>query len=268
MRTRSLLLAAIALWLGATASSAHADLFLKHKHHTDAMQIMGRAQPAQDLIQSIWMTQDKVRSDDEKQSLILRLDRGVVYILDHTQKTYVEMPLDMGRAVAEAVDDKEMTEEERAGFEMFAQRFMKLEITVTETNERKRIGTWDCRKYVQTVQAGMMNGTSQIWATQDLKLDYDLFARLSAALLATQPGLGPWLEKATQEMAKIKGVPVLTTSTTQVMGQTMTSSQELVEFKEAKAPSGVFELPAGYLKQEQSAPAPPQLGPPGPPGGN
>ena len=247
-----------------SASLVHADVFLKQKHHTDAMQIMGQTQPAQDLIQSIWMTQDKMRSDNEKQSMIIRLDKGVIYMIDHAQKTYVEMPLNLGKSLVEAAGGEEMTDEERAQFEVFAQGMMKLEIKVTETKEEKEIGKWNCRKYLQQTQAAMVSGTSEVWATEDLKMDYDLFAKLSAALLATQPGFGGSLEEAAKEMRKIKGIPVLSTSTMQVMNHTVKSSQELLEFKQGKAPDGIFDLPKGYRKQERSSPPPAQLPQPGP----
>jgi hypothetical protein len=38
---------------------------------------------------------------------------------------------------------------------------------------------------------------------------------------------------------------------------TMKSSRELVEIKEGTAPAGIFDIPAGYTKQEMP------LGPPG-----
>ena len=145
-----------------------------------------------------------------------------------------------------------------------AQRVMKLEIKVTETKEKKRIGKWDCRKYLQQTQAAMMSGTSEVWATEDLKMDYDLFAKLSAAFMAAQPGFGGSLDDAAKELKKIKGVPVLSITTMQAMNQTMKSSQELVEFKKGKAPAGIFELPKGYRKQESGSPPPTQLRPPGP----
>jgi len=134
---------------------------------------------------------------------------------------------------------------------MMAQGLVKLRVTVTPTNEKKQIGKWQCTKYVQKTEAGMMTATSEIWASEELKLDYDLFAEFSASLLGLQPGLSESLEQAKAELAKIKGVPVLSASTTRMMETTMTSSQELLEFKEGTAPEGIFDLPEGYVKKTE-----------------
>jgi hypothetical protein len=54
-------------------------------------------------------------------------------------------------------------------------------------------------------------------------------------------------EKASK---KIKGIPVLTTTTmTMMKNTTVKSSRELLEIKEGTAPSGIFGIPIGYTKQ-------------------
>jgi hypothetical protein len=53
-----------------------------------------------------------------------------------------------------------------------------------------------------------------------------------------------------EEMKKIKGVPVLTTTSISMMGATMSSITELIEFKEASAPKGTFSIPSGYKKTD------------------
>ena len=57
------------------------------------------------------------------------------------------------------------------------------------------------------------------------------------------------MEKAwRKELKKIKGVQVYTEQTITMMGQPMKSTIELMEIKEGKAPSNIFELPTGYKK--------------------
>ena len=90
---------------------------------------------------------------------------------------------------------------------------------------------------------------SEIWATQDLKMDEGLQTQFLTGMMASMPGMQDSIKKAEQEMRKIKGVPVLTNVTTTVMNKTMKSSQELLEFKEGKAPKGIFDLPKGYKKR-------------------
>jgi hypothetical protein len=61
-------------------------------------------------------------------------------------------------------------------------------------------------------------------------------------------------EDAIKEFKKIKGITVLTTSTTTVMGTSIKSSTELLDYKEGTAPAGHFELPAGYKKTSMMGP--------------
>ena len=88
MRSRVLAVFVVALFsvVAAGVSCLHADVFIKQKQHTDAFTIMGKPQPAWDMIQSMWIAADKIRSDDERQSIIMRLDKGCLYVLDHQQK--------------------------------------------------------------------------------------------------------------------------------------------------------------------------------------
>ena len=102
----------------------------------------------------------------------------------------------------------------------------------------------------------MMMGPIQteIWATEDLKIDTDLSGSMAMSGAALIPGMSTHLEKLQKESQKIKGVPVLTVTNSQMMGQTMTSTMEVLEYKIKKAPASVFELPAGYKKKTMSMP--------------
>lgn len=240
--------------LCALATTASADVFMKQRHHTDGFQMMGQAQPARDTIQSIWMTEDKARSDGDRQSIIMRLDTGLVYFLDHTQKTYAEMPMDASRMADQMGNDRRMSREDRQNMGRMSQDMMKMKVTVTETGEKKRIGDWNCRKYLQTVEMFMGPSNSEVWATEDIKVDQNLYARFSTALLSSNPGARENMDALTREMKKIKGVPVYTTTTATMMKSTVKSTMELLEFKEGRAPAGIFEIPGGYSKQDMRAP--------------
>jgi len=221
-----------------------ADVFLKQKQHTDAYEVMGQKQPAKDLITTVWMTKDKIRSDNEEKSFILRRDKGVIYFLDHKKKTYAEMPTDMSKMIPST------DQEEGAMFQNMMKSMMKVEVTITPTGESKKIGKWTCRKYIQKMKMFTGPIDSEIWASEDIKIDYDLYTRYAASMFAQMPGMQGMMESMLKEMKKIKGVPVLTTSRSQVMGQTINSSTELLEVKEGKAPANIFELPKGYRKME------------------
>lgn len=225
-----------------------ADTWLKQRQHTDAYTVMGQEQPATDMVQTVWLGSDRMKSDDGRQSAIIRLDRQKIYFIDHAGRTYTEMPMDMDLLMDEATRGEDMTAEEMQQFKEMARGMMKMTFSVKETGKTKKIGKWRCSGYVQTVQTMMGNITSEIWATRDIKIDYDRYATFSAATMAMQPGMQQSLEQTMAELKKIRGVPVFSSTTTQMMGATMTTSQELLDIREKNPPKGCYDLPAGYTR--------------------
>lgn len=231
------------------------DVFMKQKMHTDAMEMMGQVQPAKDEIQTIWIAPDKMRSENPQQSIILRLDQNKMYVLDHAQKTYVEMPLNFGatmeKKIGESMDEKNMDQEEQAAMMNMMKGMSQMKLTITPTQETKKVGQWNCRKYEQSLQTMMGPTQGEIWATEELDMDPELYAKWSAAMMGQGGMFGNMMQEMAAEMKKIKGVPVLTQTTVKMMGTSVKSIQELIEFKKGSAPSGYFDIPAGYKKTDK-----------------
>ncbi|HFE64730.1 MAG TPA: DUF4412 domain-containing protein [Caldithrix sp.] len=225
---------------------SHADVFVKQKKHTGAFKIMGREQPAKDVIETIWITKDKVRSDNENRSYILLLNEKKMYFLDNARKTYTVIPLDLDKISKAATKGEKVDSDEKQKFMDFAKNMMKIKISVVPTGESKKIRNWNCKKYIQTIETQMGPTRTEIWASEDIHIDYDLYNQFSSALMATQPGMKQMLKDMMAEMKKIKGVPVLTTTITKMMGSEMRSSQEILEVKQGTAPSGIFAVPKDF----------------------
>jgi len=247
-RVMMISLAALMCVMVAWPGMALADIFMKQKHHTGSFQIMGQTQPAKDVIQNIWMTDTIIRNDSEQQSVIVRLDKQTVTMIDHAKKTYAEMPLNMDKAVNEMGGQK-MTKEQRQAMSGMVKSMMKFTMKVTETGDKKKIGAWNCRKYIQKLDTAMGPTTTDVWATEDIKVKGDIFAKYTAAMMTMQPGLRESMAQVMQETKKIKGVTVFTNTSSTVMGATMQSTMQLLEFKEGRAPATIATVPAGYKKQ-------------------
>lgn len=249
----TLALAALVFFVFATVQ-ARADVYMKQKVHTDELKMMGQTQPAKDEISVIWLGENLARMDQgTATSSILLGDKKVLYMLDHNKKTYAEMPLDLDKmfdeaAAAGAGDDPE-TAEAKKKMPGFMKGLMKgmmgnMSAKVTETGETKRIGGWNCRKYIIEMDMGMGKSNSEAWATEDLKINYSLYFTSANAMMASQPGF----DKIAKEMQKVKGVIVYQTTKTSVMGTEVTSTTELLECSDKSAPAGNYEIPAGYKK--------------------
>jgi hypothetical protein len=250
----TLAVAALVFFVIATVR-ARADIYMKQKVHTDELKVMGQTQPAKDEISVIWLGENLARMDQgAATSSILLGEKKILYMLDHNKKTYAEMPLDLDKMFDEAAgaaagDDPEVAEAKKK-MPAFMKNLMKgamgsMSAKVTETGETKKIGSWNCRKYLIEMDMGMAGKTtSEAWATEDLKIDYGLYFTSANAMLASQPGF----DKIVKEMQKVKGVIVYQTAKVRVMGSDVTSTTELLECSDKSAPAGNYDVPAGYKK--------------------
>ena len=119
-----------------------ADIYIKQKRHTNAFEIMGKAQPAQDVTNEIWVRADKGRIDmGEDKSMIIRLDKNMIYLLDHAKMKFTEMPFGrLDAIISNYISRSDVSEEERAEATKFMTNFMKqmkVEVKVTDTGEKK-----------------------------------------------------------------------------------------------------------------------------------
>ncbi len=225
-----------------------ADVFMKQKHHTGSFTMMGQTQPAKDSVESIWITDTVMRNDSRDQSVIIRLDKKTITVIDHQGKSYTEMPMDMDKAMGQIGGGK-MSKEEKAAMDGMMKGMMKFTMTVTDTGQMKKIKSWNCRKYIQKLDTGMGPSTTEVWATEDIKSQGDLFARYSAIMMTIQPGLRESMDKVLKEARKIKGVMVSSSTATTMMGASLKTTVELLEFRDGKAPADITAVPKGYKKQ-------------------
>ncbi|MCU0587999.1 MAG: DUF4412 domain-containing protein [Syntrophobacteraceae bacterium] len=250
---------AVAMGIGLLTAECRADVFMRQKHQTDGVPMMGQAQPPRDFVQKTWLTADRARSDMESQSVIVRLDKGVTYLLDHSRRVYAEIPLDSG-------DPGAARPRERDARDRRIPPSPGMSLRITDTGETRRINEYRCRKYIQTMDSPMGPVTTEIWATEDLKLDSDLHARFSVALMAARPGGREAMRAHLAEMRKVRGAPVLSLTTSRIGGTEVKSRVELIELREERAPASIFEIPAGYSSRPWMGPgAEPDGGPSEPP---
>ncbi len=229
--------------------AAHADIFIKQKRHTDAVTIMGQTQPAEDVVSEIWITPEGIRSNAPGESTIMLLDRQKIIHINHRDKTYQVHPMGMDKMMEASGGGQ--SPEERAAMQGMMKSMMKMDVSVASTGETKTIKGWKCRKYRLVMDTMMGKIVNEVWATEDLKIDQKLYDRLNTAMMASMPGMQQAAGDVQEEMKKIKGVQVNTVSNQQIMGKTRTSTTELLEYKEAKAPAGLLDIPAGYREEQR-----------------
>jgi len=227
-----------------------ADVYIKQKNHTDGYSMMGQSQPAKDDLFVTWMGKDKARMEHgEDATIIIRQDKKMMYSVSHAEMKYWEMPFsETSDLMTAAISGSDLSDEERAQAQEMMKGFAQMmtpKVTVKETGEMQKIKNWKCKKYIMTTEMMGTTSTSEVWATEDIKIDYELYTTLSFSLMPKTSGLEEMLE----EMKKIKGLAVLSTGTTSVMGTDVKTTQELLEVLERSAPAGTYEAPEGYKKE-------------------
>jgi hypothetical protein len=262
---------------------ATADSYLCHVATTAPFEVMGQMQPAMADTSITWITDDIVYNETKQGVTIARFDLGMIYTINHSSQTYSEMPIqaatDISALINEMIGEDEdfkamitelqetgksdLLEEAKKDFEdhpemarMFEEMIRMVagvsdpseamfSVDVNPTDETFKYGPWQCRKYLVTMAMPMVDKmTSEIWATEEIDVDYDKFMQASMAMTASWPGFSEGME----EFKKIKGMAVHTNVIMHAMGVEMNITSELVEYKENAPPKGIYDIPDGYEK--------------------
>lgn len=236
----------VAFGIGAPAL---ADSFFKQVVHTGAFEMMGQTTPETNDTTTMWLTEGKAYSSmSDTAAVIFYLERGEICFINHEEKQYSLMPMDLGEIIDEVLEEED--EEARQMAEVvkgMAGAIMgSARISVTPTEETRKIGEWDCTKYNVDLTMAMMNSKQELWATEDIQVDYKMFQAVSGGMMARMPGY----DKILEGMKQIKGVPVKTVATASIMGSEAVTTTELIEYAEKDAPDGIYDIPEGYKKVE------------------
>jgi len=224
------------------AVPANADSFIKMATHTDAMEMMGQKVPAQDDTSSVWMRGGSSCSitPDGKRYLYNHAE-GMIYMIDPSTKTYAKMSMNVEDMIKEA--EEEISDEEAQQAKAMAEAMMgQMEITVTPTGESKNIKGWNTTKYIMDMSMAMGNTKTELWATEDIKIDYDAFKSVTNSKMLMMPGF----EDVLEEWKKVKGLAVYSVTETSMMGTTARTTMEVLEYADEDAPAGTFDVPEGY----------------------
>ncbi|MFW6124190.1 MAG: DUF4412 domain-containing protein [Acidobacteriota bacterium] len=212
-----------------------ADVYIKQESHTDAFEMMGQSQPATDEVNHIWLGENKMATHGTDQSVIINLNDKKMYMINHQDKTYVEMdlPLDISQYFPQ----------------QFSQMISSITVKVNPTDETKTIGDWKCTGYDVEMNIMMMTTKQKIWASTDVPFDWKIYSEeMLPKLIQSTMFLD---EESAQEFMKIKGFQIKSESTMDMMGANVKSTSEVVEITEKTAPEGTFDPPTDYEKKDK-----------------
>jgi uncharacterized protein DUF4412 len=204
------------------AAPVAADTFLTVRSSVEGLKM---DQPAGGEVR-IWVGGDRLRRDEGETSTIVRLDRGKVYVLNHADKTYVELA---------APDLQKLADPAGAA----------MKVQVTATGETKKVRDWNARKYkVEISNPEGLHLDTTIWASKDVVAN-PAYGRLAATVAALQPNSAEWA----RQMQTIEGFPVIQEADVTMAGSRFKTREELVSVETKEAPAGIYDPPAGYRAQ-------------------
>jgi len=246
MKTTRLMVAlAACILVGSSATVQGAD-YLQSVTSVDAFEIQGMAQPARTDTVETWMTDDMAAmKTGDGFVYILRADLNVMYFIDHSQKAYMEVPIDFLSKLDDYVAGAVVEDTTAAALSAMESFFAGVQITVTPEDSTKKISQWNTRKYVSTMTTPMGNTVTESWLTTDVDINLDLYRSITNVAMAAIPGF----EKLLAEMKKLEGIPVVSLTTMEIAGTQVSTTTDLLASRTEDAPAGIFDVPEGYTKQ-------------------
>lgn len=246
----SLLAAVIAGFFCLFGPNVYADMYIESKTTHNAPDQAGLEE-----LEKAYVTADKMKivlSDGE--IVIFRLDKGLMWNIDSSSKTYAETTFkEMKESAQQSIKDikealAKMSPEERKEMEQFMPQLdisKKTEVRMEKTGEKRDVSGYKCELIIATADTAR----SEMWVTEQIKYDKDA-KKFFEAMSSVFSDIPTFQETASmyQTLTKIEGVP-METKTTVIMGSESYSSTSIVsKVEQKKFNDSEFELPAGLKK--------------------
>lgn len=243
VKTYGLPVLALALVL-ALPGLASADIFIQQLTHTDSGTVAGQNMPARDDTTIAWIGEGKARMVSHDATMLILADKDAMYVINDKDKTYSEMKLSEAGDITALLKEQgvDVENEEQMAMMKGMMSAMQIKVTVTPTDETKKIEGYECKKYDVDFAVGMGKISSIYWVTPDIKIDYDMLYKIQNAMMLRMPGS----MEAIKELEKMDGFPVYTETTANMMGASVKSTTRLLKYAEEPAPAGTYVLPEGY----------------------
>ncbi|MFC2159067.1 DUF4412 domain-containing protein [Acidobacteriota bacterium] len=221
-----------------SAALLTADIYIKQKTHSDAIEMMGQSQPARDDLNEIWIGKKKMAMHGPAGSYIINLESNVMLMINHDKKSYIQMELPLEI-------DKYMPAQ-------FLQMMGDVKLSITPTGETVTIGEWKCSVYEMEMSMMMFSIKGKIYAAKNVPFDWKKFQdEMYAEFTKATMMLG---NDAVHEFQKIDGFQIKTETSVNMMNTEMKSYQEVIEISKKDAPAGTYDTPAGYTKKDKLSP--------------
>lgn len=188
---------------------------------------------------NIYIGKDRARFDWPARSRVIQLDKKVLYLLNHFDKTYHRIPL--------PPDSKDYVESEVWGQPqaVLSKIFKKESARLSPAGETQTIGPWKATKFECEVHDEFGNKVSEstLWQSTELEIDLTAFKELRRNYaLAGDHGEAQWID----QILALEGFGVLEEWTEYRQAGTFTTTRRLESITEEEVSVDFYEPPQDY----------------------
>jgi len=230
---------AFSIFLLLFTSMVFSDFYIKEKYQAGALNNKGKADIDEGTVSEYWIGNDKIAAQTENRTVILDNNANRIYFIFPGTKTYIESQFPMEPSKLRSTEVGNLLS--RIQFQM----------SVSPTSEKKTIKNRSCTKYI--ISNWVVDGSNRkgevkrtVWITSDVPFNLDLYWDIVTHLLKLVSDDQDFFK----ELEKSKGFPMKSESLRDLNGVPITTTQEIIEVSEKKAPTGIYSVPKGYKKQE------------------
>jgi len=214
------------------------DDHIVYMMHTDAHEIMGQKQPANDVEVNLWFSDKNAATDTKGQKSIISTEKKLCYMIMKGQKSYLEMPI--------PVEFKKFLPDQVAKM----MDVLKTTVTVKKLEEEKQILGVKCQTYSIVFDMTMSTMQMKLFVSEEVPFDYsayrekyeDTFNRVTRQMLD---------ENSHAELAKIVGFQMGSEMTMDMMGVPIRTRMEVTKITKENAPEGMYLPPADFKKLDK-----------------
>lgn len=206
--------------------------------------------------QTLYVSSDMMRIDQpaENQSIIIRLDKNLMWQIDHKDKTCTELTFEQmqqGMQQAQkAMEDamKNLTPQQKAMMEKMGMKIPTMpsvQFELKKTGKTDKIDGYNVEQYMFT-RTGLMDETQEWWVTKDVG-GLKQFGEMMAKMFE---GMSGGRVSGMEQLTNLDGIPIKTIKE-EKNGQEITQVTKIEKTAVAKTE---FEPPEGYKKKEMKFP--------------
>jgi len=212
-----------------------------------------------------YVTEDHARWQSPEGVVIIDAKDSQMIMINDARKTYsvlTKADIDAAEAkMKEQMNSPEMQKAQEAMKNLPPEQRARMEsmmggmfaVDVQKVGTSRKIAGYTCEDW--TVKIGTMSTTEEC-VSSEVKIPlktWEMFKSWTDSMKSMMAAMGPAgksMGNMTEQMKKIKGIPLASKTTTNIMGHSSSSSTEVTEIKNGSIPASAFEIPAGYTKTD------------------